>query len=95
MEQLNAKDLCVLMSPERYQELDNLFEQQEKQIKDIIDEYIKDSKEKAQEFKKDIRKSEQVLSLKSILEFFASEKLLIDANERLENYNQMIEDAAE
>lgn len=83
------------MSPERYQELDNLFEQQEKQIKDIIDEYIKDSKEKAQEFKKDIRKSEQVLSLKSILEFFASEKLLIDANERLENYNQMIEDAAE
>ena len=67
MEQLNAKDLCVLMSPERYQELDNLFEQHEKQIKDTIDEYIKESKEQAQNFKKDIKKNEQVLALKSIL----------------------------
>ena len=59
------------MTPERYQELENLFEAQEKKIKDVIDEYIKESKEQAQEFKKDIKKSEEVVKFKSILEFFA------------------------
>lgn len=45
MEQLNAKDLNVMMNPDRYDLLEDLFEKKEKEVKDICDEQMKLAKE--------------------------------------------------
>lgn len=45
MEQLNSKDLCVMMSPDRLDQLEDLFEKTEREVKDICDELMKEAKE--------------------------------------------------
>ena len=50
MEQLNSKDLNVMMSPERLDQLEDLFEKKEKEVKDICDEQMKEAKEQAENF---------------------------------------------
>lgn len=47
MEQLNSKDLCVMMSPDRLDQLEDLFEKTEREVKDICDELMKEAKEQS------------------------------------------------
>ena len=45
MEQLNSKDLSVMMSPDRLDLLEDLFEKTEREVKDICDDAMKEAKE--------------------------------------------------
>jgi ABC-type dipeptide/oligopeptide/nickel transport system ATPase component len=102
MEQLNSKDLCVMMSPDRLDLLEDLFEKTEREVKDICDEQMKDAKEKGNQEKggelgdaKSIKQYDVVVEYLKILEFFVKEDLLADAKARLDNFVAMVDGADE
>lgn len=45
MEQINTRDLNVMMSPDRLDLLEDLFEKKEREVKDICDEEMKAAKD--------------------------------------------------
>lgn len=100
MEQLNAGDLDIMISPENQDRLDELFDKQENEVKNICDEYIREAKESGSsqavgEGKMSVSDHPKVVNHLKILEFFAKEMLLSDANHRLESFKSMVEGADE
>ena len=96
MEQLNTRDLNVLMSPDRLDLLEDLFEKKEREVKDICDEQMKAAKESGEVSAHESLKRNPVIAAHlSILEFFAHEALLSDSLDRLNNFNHMVDGADE
>ena len=100
MEQLNAADLDIMISPENQDRLDELFDKQENEVKIICDDVIKEAKEsgtsdKVGQGRLSVCDHPAVVAHINILEFFAKEKLLSDADKRLYSFKSMIEGADE
>lgn len=96
MEQLNTRDLNVLMSPDRLDQLEDLFEKKEREVKDICDEQMKAAKDSGESsVQGSLKENPVILGHQHILEFFANEELLQDSQERLDNYNRMVDGADE
>ena len=99
MEQLNTRDLNVLMSPDRLDLLEDLFEKKEREAKDICDEQMKAAKEQGTGDvtgnHESLKRHPVIAAHLSILEFFAHEQLLSDSQDRLNSFTNMLDGADE
>jgi hypothetical protein len=96
MEQLNTRDLNVMMSPDRLDLLEDLFEKKEREVKDICDEQMKAAKDSGEVVDHVSLKQDPIIAAHmSILDFFAGQALLVDSQDRLDNFMRMVDGADE